>query len=189
MIYLLGPHHKIPENEFVLDVTSWSKNWGKYLSPFNLGPVDIYDGYWAHNLENAYQFTKVYPEYANCFEEPNSAYFEWAQKGWQTKHPIKYPMGAWNQHLFHWWKGKKITNLEAQNLIFLPSYAKVVQTTDAFKRLKNIYETSENDIYLKDFEGYDYRALGMTWDDVVNDPNKPVGQGFALAMILEGYLK
>jgi hypothetical protein len=101
-------------------------------------------------------------------------------------------MGAWNKHLFHWWKGKKISDLEAQNDIFLSSYAKVVQKTDAFKKLKFIYEAGlagGRDIYLKDFEGYDYRALGMTWDDVINDPNKPVGQGFALAMILEGYLK
>ena len=38
------------------------------------------------------------------------------------------------------------------------------------------------------FEGYDHRLLEQSWDQVVNNPDRPVGQAFALCMLLEGYL-
>lgn len=188
MIYAVSFKHAIPEGVISMDVTSRSSTWGKHFSPFNLGPVDLYDDYWAYNIENAFQFSKVYAEYSTVDELPAPHYWEWAKKGWQNPRPIKYPLGAWTKHLYHWWNHKKLTNLEAQNQIFLPMYKKAVTKTSAFQRLKEMYETSDKDIYLIDFEGYLHRYLDKTWDDVVNDPNRPVGQAFALAMILEGYL-
>lgn len=94
MIYNLSFKHKVPEGALAIDVTSRSSDpVGRLLSPFNLGPIDLYDGYWAYNIENAYQFAKIYPQFA--FDDtPGPAYFEWAVKGWQTKKPIKYPFGA-----------------------------------------------------------------------------------------------
>lgn len=60
--------------------------------------------------------------------------------------------------------------------------------TDAFNLLKKFYGETKQDIYLLDFEGYNHRLLNMSWDDVKNHPHWPVGQGFALCMLLEGYL-
>lgn len=188
MIYAVSFKHKIPDNVLSMDVTSRSSTWGRHLSPFNLGPVDLYDGYVAHNIENAFQYSRVYAEYSTVDELPAPHYWEWAKAGWANPKPVKYPMGAWNKHLYHWWDGKKITNLEAQNQIFLPLYKKAVIKTAAFEKLKLFYENSKQDIYLIDFEGYDHRFLEKNWDDVVNDINRPVGQAFALCMILEGYL-
>jgi len=188
MIYAVSPKHIIPEGVLSMDVTSRSKSWGRYLSPFNLGPVDLYDGYVAKNVENAFQFSRVYPEHSTVDGLPSLYYWEWAQTGWNETAPIKYPMGVWNKHLYHWWNGKKLTNLEAQNQIFLPLYKQAVVKTPAFEKLKYFYENSKQDIYLIDFEGYDHRFLGKSWDDVVNNIDMPVGQAFALCMILEGYL-
>lgn len=189
MIYNFSFKHKLPEDAIIIDVTSRSTNWGKYFSPFNLGPVQLYDEHWAYNIENAFQFSKVYEEYVSYGSEtPSAHYWEWAKKGWENPKPIKYPLGAWNKHLFHWWDGKKITNLEAQNQIFLPLYKSCMMKSSSFQRLKELYESTDKDIYLLDFEGYDHRYLELTWDQVINDPNRPVGQGFALCMLLEGYL-
>lgn len=188
MIYAVSFKHKIPDNVLSMDVTSRSSTWGRHFSPFNLGPVDLYGGYVAKNIENAYQFSKVYAEYSTVEELPAPHYWEWAQKGWENPKPIKYPMGVWNKHLYHWWDGKKLTHLEAQNQIFLPLYKTAVMKTPAFEKLKWFYENSAKDIYLIDFEGYDHRFLEKTWDQVVSDPDRPVGQAFALCMILEGYL-
>lgn len=187
MIYAVSFKHTVPEGAFSMDVTSRSHTWGKHFSPFNLGPVDLYDGHWAYNIENAFQFSRVYPEYSTVDGVPAKHYWEWAKKGWLTPQPIKYPLGVWSKHLYHWWKGKKLTNLEAQNQIFLPIYKKAVTKTTAFGRLKEMYETGQ-DIYLIDFEGYDHRFLEKSWDEVINDPDRPVGQAFALCMILENYL-
>lgn len=188
MIYAVSFKHSIPEDAIVLDVTSRSNSWGKSLSPFNLGPVDCYDGYWAFNIENAFQFSKIYSEYNGYDDTPSKNYWEWAEKGWKTQKPIKYPLGVWNKHLYHWWEHKKLSNLEAQNQIFLPLYKKAVIKTSAFMKLKELYESTKQDIYLLDFEGYNHRYLDKSWDDVINDVNRPVGQGFALCMLLEGYL-
>lgn len=188
-VYALSFKHSLPEDGIVIDVTSRSKTWSKYLSPFNLGPIDLYDGYFSFNLENAFQFSKVYPEHVDIEGLPSSKYWEWAKKGWKNTIPIKYPMGAWNKHLFHWWKGEKLSNLEAQNNIFVELYKKAVIKTTAFSRLKDLYETSKTNIYLIDFEGYDHRYLGLSWNQVLQDANRPVGQAFVLAMMLEGFLK
>jgi len=188
MIYAVSFHHKIPEGSLFLDCTSKSSNWGRYLSPFNLGPIPLYDGYVAKNLENAYQFSKVYPQHSTEDGCPSQSYWKWAQEGWNNYKPIKYPMGVWNKHLYHWWNNKKLSSLEAQNQIFLPCYKQAVVKTQAFAKLKSFYLNGQKDIYLIDYEGFNHRFLEKTWDDVVSDPNIPVGQAFALCMILEGYL-
>jgi hypothetical protein len=188
MIYAVSFKHTIPEGVLSMDVTSRSNTWGRHFSPFNLGPVDLYDGYVAKNIENAFQFSRVYPEYSTVDGLPSIHYWEWAKIGWAESKPIKYPMGVWNKHLYHWWDGKKLGMLEAQNQIFLPLYKKAVVKTPAFEKLKLFYENAKQDIYLIDFEGYNHRYLEKTWDQVINDPDRPVGQAFALCMILEGYL-
>ncbi len=188
MIYALSFKHKIPEGGIVMDVTSRSNTWTRAFSPFYLGPVDLYDSHVSINLENAFQFSRVYAEYNGYDDCPSVNYLEWAKKGWATKAPIKYPLGAWNKHLYHWWDGKKISNLEAQNNIFLRLYKEAIIKTDEFKRLKELYETTDKDIYLLDFEGYNHRYLEKSWDEVINNPDQPVGQAFALCMILEGAL-
>ena len=188
MIYAVSFKHKIPEGVLSMDVTSRSNTWGRHFSPFNLGPVDLYDGYVSKNIENAFQYSRVYAEYSTVDELPAAHYWEWAKAGWDNSKPNKYPLGAWNRHLYHWWDGKKINGVEAQNQIFLPLYKKAVIETPAFKKLKDFHLNSKKDIYLIDFEGYDHRFLEKTWDQVVSNPDMPVGQAFALCMILEGFL-
>lgn len=188
MIYAVSFKHQIPDNTIVFDVTSRSNTWARAFSPFVVGPVDLYDNYMAFNIENAYQYSKVYAEYVTVEGTPSQHYWEWAKKGWLNPKPIKYPMGAWSKHLYHWWDGKKLSNLEAQNQIFLPLYKKAILKTSAYQRLKELYESTDKDIYLVDFESYNWRYLGLTWDDVISDPNRPIGQAFALSMLLEGYL-
>ncbi len=188
MIANISFKHSIPDNAIVLDVTSRSNSWAKAFSPFLLGPIELYNGYKASNLENGYQFTKVFRNYSTTEGFPSDKYFEWAQNGWNNPKPIKYPEGAWSEPLYHWWDGKKLSRLEAQNQIFLPLYKKAIIQTEAFSKLKELYETSEQDIYLQDFEGFLHKDLGLTWKEVINNPDRPVGQGFALCMILEGFL-
>lgn len=188
MLYNFSFKHKFPENAIRLDVTSNSPDAiGRSLSPFNLGPVNLYDGYWSHNIENAYQFSKIYPQFA-FDDKPGPSYFEWAVKGWNTKAATKYPFGPWEHGLYHWWKGKKLSRLEAQNQIFIPLYKEAVLKTESFQILKELYKTAEQDIYLVDYEGFNHRMLDMDWNQVINHPGWPVGQGFVLCMLLEGYL-
>lgn len=49
--------------------------------------------------------------------------------------------------------------------------------------------TRGKDLYVRDFDGYSNKRLGMTYDDVINCESKKMGHGFVLAMLLDGYLK
>lgn len=190
MIHNLSFKHDIPENSIVIDVTSYSDSFGRMLSPFNVGPIDLYDGHKAYNIENGYQFTKIYAQYADENGEPTGAYWKWARAGWENKKPIKYPLGAWNECLHHWWKGRKLNRLEAQNEIFLPLYKEAVVKTKEFVELKELYEQTKKDgkdLVILDFEGFDYRFLEMSLEDVFNHQDWPIGQGFVLLGLLEGY--
>ena len=189
MIYVFSFKHKLPDDAIVIDVTSRSKSLGKQFSPFLVGPVKLYGDYTAQNMENAFQYSRVYTEYNGYDDRPTASYFEWAREGWNSKQPNKYPLGAWSRHLYHWWDGKKITDrIEAQNTIFVGPYAKAIVRTEAYRKLKKLYETTDRDIYLLDFEGYDHRLFEMNWRQVMHHPTWAVGQGFVLAMLLEGYL-
>ena len=53
--------------------------------------------------------------------------------------------------------------------------------TAAFKELKRLYEAG-TDIWLKDFDGYDFRGLGMTYKEVLSDPSRKMGHAFGYAL-------
>jgi hypothetical protein len=49
-------------------------------------------------------------------------------------------------------------------------------------------QAQQQDLVLVDFDAYDHRALGYSWADVMNDPERKMGHGFVLAMMIEGVL-
>lgn len=189
MLYCLSFKHEIPKGALVIDATSNSRTEGKWFSPFFLGPMELYDGYTATSIENGYQFAKLYAEHADADQNPSPAYWEWAVRGWSNPKPIKHPLGAWRTPLYHLWKGRRLNRLEAQNEIFVPAYVKLVTKTEAFWKLKKLYENTKRDIVLLDYEGYNHRFLELSWEQVMNHPDFPIGQGFVLCMMLEGFLQ
>lgn len=181
MIHIVGFRSKVKDS---INTTSRSTNWSKGLSPFFLGPVDLYSGYTAKNVENAWQFSKVYPEYADEEGFPSSNYIEWAKKGWDDDLAHRYPAGKGRIPLYSWWDGEKLGYIEARKKIYAPLYSKAVEKTEAFKMLKDIYKSREN-IWLWDFDGYDHHKLGMSYEEVINCTTRKMGHAFVLAMMLE----
>jgi len=45
------------------------------------------------------------------------------------------------------------------------------------------------DLYLRDFDGYNHKELGMTYDNVVHCKERKMGHAFVLAMVLEGFIE
>lgn len=167
----------------VINTTSRSTNWSQGLSPFYLRKVELYGNYVAENMENGWQYSKVYPEYADENKNPTKEYYKWAEKGFKKSYADRYPMGKGKKPLYSIWDGKKYGYIEARKHIYIPLYAKSVVKTEAYKTLKAMYDNGE-DIVLWDFDAYDYEKLGMTLDDVINNPNKKMGHAFVLTMLL-----
>jgi hypothetical protein len=182
-IHMIGPRKK--HNGKIINVTSRSsEDWSRGLSPFYLGPVKLYGEFTALNVENAWQYTKVYEQHVQEDGSPHPCYFEWARKGWNNPAAVRYPMGKGAKPQYSWWDGKKLSYVEARKAVYAPIYAGAVEHTDAFKQLKEIYEAGE-DICLWDFDAYDHHALGMSYKDVLNCETRKMGHCFILGMLLE----
>lgn len=184
MIYIIGPNYPVPEDGIIINTTSRSSDWGKEFSPFFLGPVNLYANYKSINMENGWQYTKVYEYYCEDNGEVGERYFNWAQDGWSTVRAHRYPMGKGVKPLYSYWDGEKLSYIEARKKIYIPLYSKLVQATSAFDKLKHLYDSGQT-IYLWDFDGYDHKSLGMSYQDVVNNPNLSMGHAFIIAALIE----
>lgn len=183
MINVCGP--KDPKRPDAINTTSNANSWSRGLSPFVIGPVAIYSGF-AQNMENAWQYAKVYEHHVGPDGNPTAEYFAWAKEGWDNPRAVRYPMGKGAIPKYSYWDGEKLSYIEARKKIYVPLYSDAVAGTHAFAQLKTL--ANEGDIWLWDFDGYDYRSLGMTLDDVLNCETRKMGHAFVLAMLLEGAL-
>lgn len=188
MIYVIGPYDKAPEGALIINTTSRSDNWSRGLSPFFLGPVDLYSSHISQNVENAWQFAKVYEYYTDQNGNPDERYFKWAKDGWADKRAHRYPMGKGVSPLYSYWDGEKLTYVEARKKIYIPLYSQAVKKTPAFAQLKKMSQ-GDIDLYLWDFDGYNHKACKLTLDQVINNPKRKMGHAFVLTMLLEGAIE
>lgn len=184
MIYVLPPFTP-PIGERVF-VTSGSQDGNRTLSPFLLGPVPVGTTLcWSQNVENAWQFSKVYPEH-DAGGYPTKEWFTWAQAGWNANWAKRYPMGKGAVPAYTWWGGKALDYIEARKHVYVPVYAAAVRKYQpkALFRLGTLAD--RGDLTIVDYDAYNHHDLEMSLDDVLNDPTRKMGHGFVLAMMLEG---
>jgi hypothetical protein len=179
-VYVLPHHQQTRLSAF--DVTTHGGQF-RPLSPMLLGPVMLYGGHWSRNVENAWQFSKVYPGY-----EDEARYWPWACAGWADERAHRYPAGKGVRPHWSLWAGSKLGYIEARKRIYLPLYAQAVRFYQLGLLTVLRSYASQGDIALRDFDAYDHRALGYSWQDVMNDPDRKMGHGFVLAMMIEGVL-
>lgn len=156
------------------------------LSPFLLGPCYLYDGAWSRNMENAWQYAKVYRQFCSS-EHPKSTlhwdnYFDWAEAGWSNPRAVRYPMGKGAKPLFSLWANRRLSYVQARKAIYGPLYAEAVQKTEAWTELVKLYKTMKR-LVLYDYDVRDVRGV-QTYTEVLNDPDKKMGHAFVLAMLL-----
>ena len=197
MVIVLGPKDKRPYPLDIINCTSRSNDFGRELSPFLCGPVEIPcvepdNFHYSNNVENAWQYSKVYKGQTNLNGNPSSSWWRWALDGWSKNRAVRYPMGKGVTPLYHYYKGKHLSKIEARRQMYIPWYAKAVTKTEAFKRLERMHNRSvlfdEGPLYLWDFDGYNYREQGLSYKEVIENPNRSLGHGFVIAMLLEDYI-
>lgn len=168
----------------VVDTTSKADDWRRDLSPFHLGPCNLYDGIVSQNMENAWQFAKVYSGDTDEDGNPTRGYWAWARLGWADETAHRYPKGRGAVPEYSLWNGQRLDYIEARKQIYAPLYAEAVQRTEGFQRLVEIYESVQK-LYLRDWDGWNMAKHGMaTYTDVLNNPRRKMGHAFVLAMLL-----
>jgi hypothetical protein len=139
----------------------------------------------AVNVENAWQYSKVYPEH-DAGGEPSHEWYRWQHAGFRSPRASRYPMGKGVKPAYMWYDGKRLSYIEARRQVYIPMYSRAVRETTAYRQLEGLYLTGP--LVLWDFDGYDHRALGMSFEDVVGCETRSLGHAFVLAMILEGVI-
>jgi len=168
----------------VVNTTSHGKETAHLFSPFLLGPIPLYDGSVAENMENAWQYSKVYASLLERNGSIGEKYETWARAGWSNPKANRYPMGKGKRPLYSLWNGGQLTYVEARKRIYFPLYRDAVIRSGGFTWLKDQVAQCD-ELLLVDFDGYRHRDLGMTLADVLNSTQHKMGHAFVLAAMLE----
>lgn len=169
----------------VVDTTSSADDWRRDLSPFFLGPCPLYGDHVSLNMENAWQFSKVYASHADREGNPTDAYWEWARNGWADQRAHRYPMGRGAVPKYSLWDGEHLGYVEARKKIYGPLYAQAVQQSAGWRQLVELYEAS-SELYLRDWDGWSLERHNMAnLTEVLNNPFRKMGHAFVLKMLLE----
>lgn len=192
-ITIVGPKEspKHPKGDFpwFINTTSRSNSeFGTRFSPFFLGPVPLYEGAPAGkalNLENAWQFSKVYKKHTDENGDPSDAWREWARKGFRNSRAFRYPMGKGAKPEYAFWNGEKLLYIEARKKIYIPLYKYGIKThrAEEFKKLCELYE-KERRLVLWDYDGYNRKRFDMSVQDVIESTEKTMGHAFVIEQLL-----
>lgn len=170
-----------------INTASTADSWAGGLSPFLLGPVKLYGIQRSMNVENAWQYSKLYAGYVDESGGPSARYWQWARAGWASTRAVRYPMGRGIAPLYAYWDGERLGYVEARRRIYIPLYSRAVRSTAAYGTLERLYR-EKGEVTLWDYDGYDHLALGMSYEDVINCETRKMGHAFVLAMMLDGVL-
>jgi hypothetical protein len=176
-----------PNGVYINCTTSGRKEGSHLLSPFRLGPCHLYGDITSKNMENAWQYSKVFKPFVGTDGKPTAEYFKWAQLGWSSWKAKRHPTGDGTKSVFHWWDGQRLDKIEARKRIYVPLYVKQVVKERNFQFLKSIWEEdikpdAESTLYLMDYDAYEYGTMSLS--EVLNNPAESMGHGFVLAMLL-----
>jgi len=191
MLYVLSKWDKNPYPHAV-EVDTTSRGGFKDLSPFYLGPlVDSLTGQICQNVENYWQYSKVYDEHFSPENNaPTPEYWKWRETGFNSTKANRYPMGKGRKPVgsLSPTTGELLCYIDARKQIYIPAYSEVVKYAPSYKLLYDWMYTEHRDIVLRDFDGYDYNAMGLTLKNVVNNHKKTMGHAFVIAGMLTGQL-
>tara|TARA_Y100001960_G_scaffold192652_1_gene201651 strand:+ start:310 stop:897 length:588 start_codon:yes stop_codon:yes gene_type:complete len=178
---------KLPENSHVIiNTTTKSKNWSRGLSPMLVGQIYSDNGI-ALNMENFWQYAKVYQHQVDENGEPKPEYFNWKNKGYNKQFADRYPAGKGAIPLYTWYCGEKLDYIDARKRLYVKYYGEAVVKTEAFKQLKEVWLNclrNNQDLVLQDFDAYNHRILNYSWDNILHDESRKMGHAFVLAKLL-----
>jgi hypothetical protein len=186
MIRVCGPNDPPPDGVKPIYTTSsvsgvTNRIWSRQLSPLLLGPCWLWGGFYSRTVENAWQYSKVYP----CHKDNKWAWLKWATSGWDSHYTSLHHMTRKTKPVWFNWNGVRLGYLEARQKIYIPCYAQAAAASPAFFRLMYLHKESKEDVWLWDYHGYDHVAANMSLIDVIEDEKRQMSHNFVLALMLD----
>ena len=96
----------------------------------------------------------------------------------------RYPYGKGAIPVYSYDGVYRYSYIEARRSIYIKHYAKALAKTNAFNILKKMYDKGEK-LALRDFDGYNHKKLGMSYDEVIDCETRKMGHAFIIGMMLE----
>lgn len=185
-----------------VDVTSANLKYRKDLSPLFVGPTTAPDGTVFDRFENAWQYSKVYPQlghYGKLSKTETPKWFEWRKrgqtklrngKGIRTDSRVSKLKKVWRDTGKPWtpmhsrWGNEQLGYIEARKKIYVPEYLKLIRKTKTIKQLKK----SQDSYLFIDLDGPPKveELSGELLEKMLNDPNHLFGHGYCVAAIVAG---
>lgn len=141
-----------------VDISSRSTKILKDMAPDQLGPCVASDGIEFQNLENLWQYSKVFEGVQRVDKEkyffyvkngvPTQEYYDFRNEGAALESADKKLAGviSKNSYKFFFKEGdevKLLDEIEARKKIYIPGYAKLVVKTEGFKKLKKLVDDGQ----------------------------------------------
>jgi hypothetical protein len=165
----------------------------KQLSPFLLGPIHFkeYDAtgeqrnYEATNLENLWQFSKVWTCDVNPDGSIKADWFVTRDAGWADPKPHRRrKVSAGESTLYSFWNKERLLYGEARKRIYIPYYVQLAQATDAYKQLHKLVHEGGINVQIIGYDGRDF-AMGSL-RACLEDLRAPFGHELVLCGMLRG---
>jgi len=185
--------NKYPDEDVVVTV-SVANGWSRGLSPFYLGPCQLWGGHWAEKVESAWQFSKLYAAHAGSNGQPTQAWLDWAVAGWANPRASRYPIGKGVKPLCSCWRSYKsptgmmtLDYVTARKWIYIPIYSEAVLKSSAWPILQKKYAevtAAGRTLYLVDFDVWPNSLEHSLYSEIVSHPTRSMGHSYVLAMML-----
>ncbi len=184
MIITAQLNKKVDPSSYDREVIPISRNpEERELSPFFLGPVRC-NGIMFNNMENAWQFSKVYPKlgHLDTRNDITSLFWEWMEEGSKMK-AQRYPAGRGAVPAFSLYNRKyRLSYTAARKRMYIPMYAKLAVETDLYRELLADLKAGAR-LLIRDFDAYTPEK-GMTFQQQTDFTQRKLGHGMVLAEML-----
>jgi hypothetical protein len=164
----------------------------------------------GHLMENIWQGSKVYPRVdaqnevkagKQIWLHPSEthlidgtltpAFWEWRKKLWENPYPVRYPNGYKGKAkavCSLWFEGgewRTYDYLTARKVIYCRVYAALVQQTEAFQKLKALYDGGHS-IQICEIDVRPGEVTRETLERELVNPAKSFGHGYVLSACIMG---
>lgn len=162
-----------------ISVCSGAKKW-KYLSPVYLGPIQVEQDLVASSLDNLWHYSQVFKEDLYQDQIRPEWFHNW-RYGFES--PIGKPSSKRRHEKpeFWYWKGARLSEIEARREIYCKLYAEYVVKLDIYADLKVMLKQGFN-IQLFGYDAYDLEDKDPK--ECLHDLSRPFGHEFILYGLL-----
>lgn len=182
-VITIGFKDTLPSDFIEINCTSRSTTKWRELSPFMNRPIKTPDGLIAQNLENLWQFSKVYSHYLDEDGVIKPQFYQWRAKGFADTFAHRYPMGKGIKPEFMLWGDQRLSYVQARREVYFPKYKETVKDTKIFQELNTLHQEGAN-LAIRDFDVYRFDPEKISIDEIIDNPYKKAGHGFALYHML-----